>query len=89
MTTSVVGEDGKLQESRRFSSALARARDNKPGLVVEHELDMERQAYRRPAAALIRLREFIRWLTPQAGLVGPPMRSVAREIEERFPSYER
>ena len=75
-------------ESRRFSFALTRARAEKPGLVVEHELDMRRQAYRRPAAALVRLREFIRWLTPQSARVGPPMRSVAREIEERFPSYD-
>lgn len=75
-------------ESRRFSFALARARAEKPGPVVEHELDMNRQAYRRPAAALVRLREFIRWLTPQPGLVGPPRRSVAREIEERFPSCD-
>ena len=73
-------------ESRRFSFALARARAEKPGSVIEHELDMNRQAYRRPAAALVRLREFIRWLTPESRLVGPPMRSVAREIEERFPS---
>jgi len=75
-------------ESRRFSLALARARSDKPRSVVEHELDMNRQSYRRPAAALVRLREFIRWLTPESRMVVPPMRSVAREIEERFPSSE-
>jgi hypothetical protein len=31
----------------------------------------------------------MRWLIPSMGLTAAPMRSIAREIEEAFPSGER
>jgi hypothetical protein len=34
---------------------------------------------------LMRIRN---WLMPSGRLVGPPMRSVARELEEAFPSRD-
>jgi len=85
--TSVVGRIGKLERSRRFSVALDRAHTDQHGLVVEPELDMNRQSGREPAL-LLRFWRLIQWLTPESEKVGPPMRSIAREIEERFPSYD-
>jgi hypothetical protein len=56
--------------------------------VVEPELDMNRERRRSPAAALARLFEALRWLTPSGQAMGPPMRSVGRELEEAFPSRD-
>lgn len=81
------GEDGKLERSRRFSVALDRVHTDEPDLVVEPELDMDRQ-HRRESTLLLRLWRLIQWLTPESGMVGPPMRSIARELEERFPSRD-
>ena len=81
------GEDGKLERSRRFSAALDRVRTDQNGSVVEPELDMNRQ-HRRESPLLLRFRRLVQWLTPESGMVGPPMRSIARELEERFPSRD-
>ena len=81
------GEDGKLERSRRFSVALDRVRTDQNGSVVEPELDMNRQ-HRRESALVLRFWRLIQWLTPESGMVGPPMRSIARELEERFPSRD-
>ncbi len=55
--------------------------------VIEPELDMSRPHLRTSSMAenLIRL---IRWLTPQSGAMRAPMRSVARELEEAFPTSD-
>jgi hypothetical protein len=53
--------------------------------VVEPELDMERRRPRVPAT-FTRLNELMKWLGPSRGPIGPPMRSVDRELEELFPS---
>jgi len=55
--------------------------------VVEHELDMNRVSGGPPAIAR-RLRRLLRWLMPQAGAVGAPTRSVARQLEEAYPSRD-
>lgn len=57
--------------------------------VVEPEMDMNRlQPQQSPAVG--RLRDLIRWLLPGAhNVVRPAMRSVARELEEAWPSNER
>jgi hypothetical protein len=81
------GEDGKLERSRRFSVALDRVHADQHGSVVEPELDMNRQ-HRPESSLLLRLWRLIQWLTPESGMVGPPMRSIARELEERFPSRD-
>lgn len=63
----------------------------KPGgaeRVVEPELDMQRRGPQEPAMAS-RFVELVRWLAPHARPTGSPMRSVAREIEELWPSRER
>ena len=54
--------------------------------VVEPELDMNRErAQKSPTVSA--LRELLRWLMPGADkAVRPPMRSIAREIEEAWPS---
>ena len=52
--------------------------------IVEHELDMVRSA-ERPVAAVRPLTRILNWLMPSGRLVGPPMRSVARELEETYP----
>ena len=55
--------------------------------VIEPELDMKREALR-PAPRLLRLRQLVGWITPDRRPLVQPMRSLAREMEERFPSYE-
>ena len=75
-----------MESSRRFSVALDRVRDQH-GSVIEPELDMNRQ-HHPESSVLLRLWRLIHWLTPDAGMVGPPMRSIARELEERFPSRD-
>lgn len=56
--------------------------------VVEPELDMNRMRPR--PTALGRIIEMLRWLTSMGGeIVGPPRRSVGRELEEAWPSIEK
>ncbi len=52
--------------------------------IVEHELDMVR-SMERPVAAVRPIARILKWLMPSVRLVGPPMRSVARELEETYP----
>jgi len=42
----------------------------------------------RPAAGMPTLTRIRNWLMPSGRLVAPPMRSVARELEEAFPSRD-
>jgi len=42
----------------------------------------------RPIAGVPTLTRIRNWLMPSGRLVGPPMRSVARELEEAFPSRD-
>jgi hypothetical protein len=56
--------------------------------VVEPELDMKRMRPR--PSALGRIIEILRWLAPiSREPVGPPRRSVGRELEEAWPSVEK
>ena len=55
--------------------------------IVEHDLDMVRSE-ERPAAVTGRLSRILNWLMPAERTVGPPMRSVARELEEAFPAHD-
>ncbi len=55
--------------------------------VIEPELDMKREALR-PAPRLLGFRQLLGWITPDRRALVPPMRSLAREMEERFPSCE-
>jgi len=55
--------------------------------IVEHDLDMVRSE-ERPAAVTGRLSRILNWLMPAERTVGPPMRSVARELEEAFPARD-
>jgi hypothetical protein len=55
--------------------------------IVEHDLDMVRSA-ERPLAVSGRLTRILNWLMPGERTVGPPMRSVARELEENFPARD-
>jgi len=80
------GEDGVLNQ-RRFSLAAggfgACARDR----IVEPELDMNRERHQ-PPILITRIFRIVRWLMPESRQVGSPMRSVARELEEIFPSRD-
>jgi hypothetical protein len=74
-------------EARRVifaSSGLANRHNSK---VVEHELDMVRSS-ERPIAGLPTLTRIINWLMPTGRAIVPPMRSVARELEEAFPGRD-
>jgi len=55
--------------------------------IVEHELDMVRSA-ERPISGVPTLTRIRNWLMPSGRLVGPPMRSVARELEETYPGRD-
>jgi hypothetical protein len=57
--------------------------------IVEHELDMDRSGgAARPPIISARLRGLIRWLVPDRSLAGNHSRSIARELEEDFPSRD-
>jgi len=55
--------------------------------VVEHEIDMSRTRVR-PSPVTENLVRLFRWLTPDSRAIVAPMRSLAREVEEAFPSLE-
>ena len=52
---------------------------------IDTDIDMRRPT---PRASTIssNLARALRWMMPQGNSIGPPMRSVAREQEEFFPS---
>ena len=60
---------------------------NKTTHAVDAELDMRRSAPR-PSTIANRLSRLLRWMMPQGSSIGPPMSSVARELEEVFPSSD-
>ena len=74
-----------MEERRSFAGFGLASRNNSQ--IVEHELDMVRSE-ERPIAGMPTLTRFFNWLKPSGRQVGPPMRSVARELEEAFPSRE-
>jgi len=75
-----------VEERRVIFAGIGLAnRDNSQ--IVEHELDMVRSA-ERPVASLRPLARILDWLMPSGRLIGPPMRSVARELEETYPGRE-
>jgi hypothetical protein len=79
----VVAEHRRLNLSARMSNSAGVAR------VVEPEMDMRRCGPQQ-SAVTSRMVDLVRWLTPAgARPTGSPMRSVAREIEELWPSRDR
>jgi len=77
-----------VAEHRRFSISAGMLESPGVELVVEHDMDMKRG---RPqeSAVTSRLGDLMRWLVPSGRPTGSPMRSVAREIEELWPSRDR
>lgn len=57
---------------------------NRTVRAVDAEIDMRRLAPR-PSRIAHNISSLLRWMMPQGKSVGPPMRSVARELEEFFP----
>jgi len=55
---------------------------------VDAEIDMRRLAPRRSIIAH-NVSRLLRWMMPEGNAIGPPMRSVARELEEIFPADDR
>jgi hypothetical protein len=47
-----------------------------------------RRSAPRPSTIANRLSRLLRWMMPQGSSIGPPMSSVARELEEVFPSSD-
>ncbi len=74
-------------EARRVIFAGIGLANRHNSRIVEHELDMVRSA-ERPVAGLRPLTRILNWLMPSGRLVGPPMRSVARELEETYPGRD-
>ena len=54
---------------------------------ADADLDMRRPPPQR-SAIMRNLARLLRWMMPEGKSMGPPMRSIAREIEEAFPSDE-
>jgi hypothetical protein len=75
-----------VAEQHRFG-ARAEFSNVRVSRVIEHELDMERSAGP-PRAPGARLRRLIGWLMPERRSAGNPARSIARELEEAFPSRD-
>ena len=75
-----------MEERRTFFSSLANA-SRHGSRIVEHDLDMERR-WERPAPVAGTLSRILNWLMPTERTVGPPMRSVARELEEAYPARD-
>ena len=75
-----------MEERRIFFAGNADA-SRHGSKIVEHDLDMVRSAER---SILVsgRLSRLLNWLMPADRTVGPPMRSVARELEEAFPARD-
>jgi hypothetical protein len=74
-------------EERRSIFAGGKSASRHDGRIVEHELDMVRLAERR-APVNGRVARILRWLMPDGRVVAPPMRSVARELEEAYPGRD-
>ena len=75
-------------ERRRFGISAGMLGSVGVQRVVEHDMDMKR-AKPQEFAVTSRLVELVRWLVPHGHATGSPMRSVAREIEELWPSRDR
>ncbi len=71
-------------EERRIIFAGVGPANRHNSRIVEHELDMVRSA-ERAVPGVRPLARILNWLMPSGRLVGPPMRSVARELEEAYP----
>ena len=69
----------------RRSSKQSDFSSNRATRAVDAEIDMRRAAPR-PSTIGRKLARLLRWMLPEGNPIGPPMRSVAREIEEVFPS---
>ncbi len=74
-------------EERRVIFAGVGLASRHDSQIIEHELDMVRSA-ERPLAVVRPLMRILNWLMPSGRLVGPPMRSVARELEEAYPGRD-
>lgn len=77
-----------MAERRRFSISAVMLGSPGAEQVVEHDMDMKR-ARPQESAVTSRFFELMRWLAPHGRPTGSPMRSVAREIEELWPSRDR
>lgn len=75
-----------MQERRVILAGIGLANRHN-SRIIEHELDMVRSA-ERPVAGMRPLTRILNWLMPSGRLVGTPMRSVARELEEAYPGRE-
>jgi hypothetical protein len=74
-------------EERRVIFAGVGLANRHNSQIVEHDLDMVRSA-ERSVAGVRPLTRILNWLMPAGRLVAPPMRSVARELEETYPVRE-
>ena len=75
-----------MEERRPIFASIGLANRHN-SLIVEHEIDMVRSS-ERPVAGVPTLTRIRNWLMPSGRLVASPMRSVARELEEAYPSRD-
>ena len=58
---------------------------NRSARPIDADLDMARNSPR-PSTVTTSISKALRWMMPEGNSMGPPMRSIAREQEEFFPS---
>jgi len=79
-----------LWRLRSFKKSQLRKSDfslGKKTRAVDKDIDMRRSTPR-PSSIAHHFSRLLRWMMPQSNAMGPPMRSVARELEEDFPSND-
>ena len=70
---------------RRRSSKSVHFSQNHTARAADVDLDMRRPAPRR--SRIVRnFSRLLRWMMPEGNTIARPMRSIAREIEEAFPT---
>jgi hypothetical protein len=79
-----------VADYRRFNRSANLSRSEGRQRVIEPEMDMKRSGPGESSSPVTsRIVDLVRRLAPNVKLTGSPMRSVAREIEELWPSRER
>jgi hypothetical protein len=74
----------RMRSSKAFQSA-PRTTILRP---IDAEIDMRRHG---PAPSKISrgFSRLLRWMLPEGDIIAPPKRSIARELEEEFPTNDR
>ena len=83
-------EDGELEAEKLRHTVLATLFGvDRLNRVTEPELDMKRPLLASGGGLTERLQAVLRWFVPGGDRIGPPTRSVDRELQESWPGLDR